>query len=54
MIEDYVSLLSSGGSVAPVDILNSIGIDVLKPEFYDNAFAVIEQLVIEFEQLTIK
>ncbi|MFA6079990.1 MAG: M3 family metallopeptidase [Candidatus Gracilibacteria bacterium] len=51
MIEDYVSLLSSGGSVAPVDILNSIGIDVLKPDFYDNAFAVIEELVGEFEKI---
>jgi len=54
MIEDYVSLLSSGGSVAPVDILNSIGIDVLKPEFYEDAFAVIDELVGEFERLAIK
>ena len=51
MIEDYVSLLSSGGSVAPVDILSSIGIDVLKSDFYDNAFTVIEQLVMEFETI---
>jgi oligoendopeptidase F len=45
MIDDYVKLLSSGGSVPPVEILQSIGIDVTKPEFYSDAFATIEELV---------
>ncbi len=49
MIEDYVRLLSSGGSVPPVEILQSIGIDVTKPEFYSEAFATIEGWLKEFE-----
>jgi oligoendopeptidase F len=49
MIEDYVRLLSSGGSVPPVEILQSIGIDVTKPEFYSDAFATIEGWLREFE-----
>lgn len=49
MIEDYIRLLSSGGSVPPVEILQSIGIDVTKPEFYSEAFATIEGWLVEFE-----
>jgi oligoendopeptidase F len=49
MIDDYVKLLSSGGSVPPVEILQSIGIDVTKPEFYSDAFATIESWLVEFE-----
>ncbi len=50
MIEDYIKLLSSGGSVPPVEILQSIGIDVTKPEFYSEAFATIESWLSEFEE----
>jgi oligoendopeptidase F len=49
MIEDYVKLLSSGGSVPPVEVLASIGIDVTKPTFYSEAFATIESWLSEFE-----
>jgi oligoendopeptidase F len=49
MIEDYVKLLSSGGSIPPVEILASIGIDVTKPEFYSEAFTTIEGWLVEFE-----
>ena len=49
MIEDYVKLLSSGGSVPPVEILQSIGIDVTQPAFYSEAFATIESWLNEFE-----
>ena len=49
MIEDYVKLLSSGGSVPPVEILQSIGIDVTQPAFYSEAFATIESWLEEFE-----
>lgn len=49
MIDDYVKLLSSGGSVPPVEILQSIGIDVTKPEFYSDAFATIEGWLTDFE-----
>lgn len=49
MIEDYIRLLSSGGSVPPVEILQSIGIDVTKPAFYSEAFATIEGWLAEFE-----
>lgn len=52
MIEDYIKLLSSGGSVPPVEILQSIGIDVNKPEFYSEAFATIESWLVEFEAST--
>ncbi len=50
MIEDYVKLLSSGGSVPPVEILQSIGIDVTQPAFYSEAFATIESWLAEFEK----
>lgn len=49
MIEDYVKLLSSGWSVPPVEILQSIGIDVTQPAFYSEAFATIESWLAEFE-----
>jgi oligoendopeptidase F len=49
MIDDYVKLLSSGGSVPPVEILQSIGIDVTKPGFYSDAFTTIEKWLAEFE-----
>ncbi len=49
MIDDYVKLLSSGGSVPPVEILQSIGIDVTQPAFYSDAFATIESWLAEFE-----
>lgn len=52
MIEDYVKLLSSGGSVPPVEILQSIGIDVTQPAFYSEAFATIESWLAEFEKST--
>lgn len=54
MIDNYVRLLSSGGSVPPVEILQSIGIDVMKPEFYSEAFATIEEWLVEFEGKTIE
>lgn len=50
MIDDYVKLLSSGGSVPPVEILQSIGIDVTQPAFYSEAFATIESWLAEFEK----
>ena len=49
MIDDYVKLLSSGGSVPPVEILQSIGIDVTQAAFYSDAFATIEGWLKEFE-----
>ncbi len=54
MIEDYVKLLSSGGSVPPVEILQSIGIDVTQPEFYSDAFATIEGWLVSFEETQMK
>ena len=54
MIDDYVKLLSSGGSVPPVEILQSIGIDVTKPEFYSDAFATIESWLVSFEETQMK
>jgi len=51
MLEQYVRLLSTGGSMPPVDILQSIGIDVMHPLFYENAFMLIAAWVDEFEKL---
>ena len=51
MIEDYVRVLSAGGSVPPVELLQSIGIDPESSEFYDNAFALITRWVEEFEKM---
>ncbi len=49
MVDDYVKLLSSGGSVPPVEILQSIGIDVTQTAFYSDAFETIEGWLQEFE-----
>jgi oligoendopeptidase F len=51
MIEDYVRVLSAGGSVPPVELLQSIGIDVESSDFYDSAFALITRWVEEFEKI---
>lgn len=51
IIEDYVRVLSAWGSVPPVELLQSIGIDPTASVFYDNAFALITRWVEEFEQL---
>ena len=54
MIDDYVKLLASGGSIPPVEILQSIGIDVTKPEFYSDAFSTIQSWLEEFENTKYK
>lgn len=51
MIEDYVRVLGAGGSVPPVELLQSIGIDPESPAFYDTAFDIITRWVEDFEKI---
>lgn len=51
MIEGYFQVLSAGGSVPPVELLQSIWIDPESSEFYDSAFTLISRWVEEFEAL---
>jgi len=51
MIEDYVRVLSAGGSVPPVELLQSIGINPESPAFYDSAFSLIARWVEDFEKI---
>ncbi|MGA9396930.1 MAG: M3 family oligoendopeptidase [Anaerolineaceae bacterium] len=47
----YISLLSAGGSEAPMKILNAAGVDVRKPAFWQGGFDVIGELVDRLELL---
>jgi len=50
-VHDYKSILSSGGSVRPRELLMRYGIDIAGEEFYDRAFHKIEKIVEEFERV---
>jgi oligoendopeptidase F len=47
----YIKLLSSGGSEAPMKILETAGVDVRKPSFWQGGFDVIGELVSRLEKL---
>jgi oligoendopeptidase F len=47
----YVELLSTGGSMAPVDMLLKVGIDVHDPEFWKGGMKVLSGLLDDFEAL---
>jgi oligoendopeptidase F len=46
-IPRYLEILSAGGSMSPVDILDRAGVDVRKAEFWQGGFDVLSQMVDE-------
>jgi len=48
----YMNILSAGGSVAPIALLNDAGIDVTTPEFWQGGYDVIEEMIKTLEQLS--
>jgi oligoendopeptidase F len=49
----YLKILSTGGSMAPIKLLNEAGIDVSKPAFWQGGFDVLSDLVSELEKLPV-
>ncbi len=47
----YMRILSAGGSIAPIDLLNEAGMDVTTAEFWQGGFDVIAGLVDKLEQI---
>ncbi len=47
----YKRILSAGGSVAPIELLAEVGMDVTKAEFWQGGFDVIEEMVARLEAL---
>ena len=50
----YKQILSAGGSKAPQQVLADAGIDIHKAEFWQGGFNVINELVNQLENLTVK
>jgi oligoendopeptidase F len=47
----YVDLLKLGGSRTPQELMETVGVDLRSPAFWDGGFAALEKLVGEFEKL---
>jgi oligoendopeptidase F len=47
----YIQMLSTGGSKAPMAILDAVGVDVRQPAFWQGGFDVIRELVDRLETL---
>jgi len=47
----YLKILSTGGSMAPIKLLNEAGIDVSKAAFWQGGFDVLSDLISELEKL---
>ncbi|NLZ26628.1 MAG: M3 family oligoendopeptidase, partial [Chloroflexi bacterium] len=47
----FMRILSAGGSLAPIELLSEVGIDVTTAEFWQGGFDVISGLVDKLEQL---
>jgi len=52
-IPRYLELLSAGGSLAPIDILDRAGVDVRKAEFWQGGFDVLSRMVDELESIQV-
>lgn len=50
--EDYLTFLSSGGALYPVDALKRAGVDMTTPEAVERTFAVLGDYVDRLDQLT--
>ena len=49
-VRKYIKLLSYGGSENPEKILQEVGIDIRKKEFWQKGFEIIKDLVAEFKR----
>lgn len=50
----YLEILSAGGSIPPVEILDRAGVDVRKPEFWQGGFDVLSQMVDALEAIPVE
>jgi len=48
----YKKILSSGGSIAPIELLHNAGVDVTTAEFWQGGFDVIDSMVTKLENLS--
>ena len=53
-IPRYLEILSSGGSMPPVEILDNAGVDVRKAEFWQGGFDVLAKMVDELETIPVE
>ncbi|MCK5246764.1 M3 family oligoendopeptidase [Candidatus Bipolaricaulota bacterium] len=51
-VPKYLKILSYGGSVAPIDILDEAGFDIRNETFWQRGFDVIREMIGELEDLT--
>jgi|694.fasta_scaffold82599_2 oligoendopeptidase F len=49
-VEKYKNILRSGGSKSPYELLLENGLDITKPEFYQDGLKVVEEMVANFEK----
>lgn len=50
-VAKYKKLLAAGGSLPPAELLKTVGLDISKPEYYQNGLKVVSDMVDEFEEL---
>lgn len=50
-LEHYLDFLKAGSSEYPLDVMKTAGVDMAKPDYLRDAFAVFEQRLDEFEAL---
>jgi oligoendopeptidase F len=50
----YLKILSTGGSMAPAQILAEAGIDIYQASFWQGGFDVIDQLVSQLEAMPVE
>jgi oligoendopeptidase F len=53
-IPRYLEILSAGGSMPPIEILDRAGVDVRKPEFWQGGFDVIARLIDDLEAIPVE
>ena len=53
-IKRYFDFLKSGSSLSPIDTIKLLGIDFSKKEVWDECFKNINDLIVEFNKITLK
>ena len=51
-VPKFLKVLSAGGSVAPIELLNEAGFDIRTGAFWQGGFDVIAEMIAELEELT--
>ena len=52
-IPRFMTILSDGGSMSPIDILDKAGVDIRTSEFWQGGFDVISEMVDQLEQIPV-